>query len=75
MSITYDKKKKKLKVTQRREEDVLSSDKPYELKEIINEAASKPTEGPQEEPSSTKEGMTLGTPTNGTRVRKTSSKK
>jgi len=33
----------------------LFSDKPYELKEKINEAASMPMEGPQEEPLSTKE--------------------
>ena len=35
---------------------MLSSDEPYKLKEKIDEAASMPTEGPQEEPSSTKEG-------------------
>jgi len=58
------KKKKKSKATQKREEDALSSDKPYELKEIIDEAASMLTEGPQEEPSSTKEEMLSGMPTN-----------
>ena len=58
------KKKKKLKVTQRGEEDALSSDEPYELKEKTDKAASTLTEGPQEEPASTKEGMILGTPTN-----------
>jgi len=53
-----------LKATQRREEYALSSDEPYELKEKIDEAASTLTEGPQEEPSSTKEGMMSGMPTN-----------
>jgi len=38
----------------------LSSDKPYKLEEKINKAASMPMEGPQEEPSSTKEGMLPG---------------
>jgi len=42
---------------------VLSSDEPYKLKEKIDEAASMPTEGPQEEPSSTKEGTMSGMPT------------
>jgi len=55
------KKKKKLKATQRREEDVLSSDKPYELKEKINDMVSTPSEGPQEEPRTTKEGTPSGT--------------
>jgi len=49
-------------VTQRREEDALPSDEPYELKEKIDKAASMLTEGPQEEPSSAKEGTMLGTP-------------
>jgi len=55
------KKKRKSKATQRREEEVLSSDKPYELEEKMDEAASTPIEGPQEEPSPAKEGMSLGT--------------
>jgi len=57
------KKKKKSKATQRREEDALSSDEPYKLKKIINKAASMPTEGPQKEPSSTKEETMSGMPT------------
>ena len=40
------KKKRKSKVTQRREEDTLSSDKPYKLKEKINDMVSMPLEGP-----------------------------
>jgi len=58
------KKKRKLKVTQRREEDVLFSNEPYKLKEKINKAASTLTEGPQEEPSPAKEGTMLGTTDN-----------
>ena len=42
----------------------MSSDEPYKLKEKINEAASMPTEGPQEEPLSTKEGTSPGTTAN-----------
>jgi len=55
------RKKRKLKVTQRREEEALSSDEPYKLKEKIDKAASMLMEGPQEEPSSTKEGTSPGT--------------
>jgi len=54
-------------VTQRREEEALSSDEPYELEEKINKAANMlitVMEGPQEEPSSTKEGTFLGTTAN-----------
>jgi len=58
------RKKRKLKATQRREEEALSSDEPYELEEKIDKAASMPTEGPQEEPSSTKEGTSPGTTAN-----------
>ena len=35
-------------MTQRREEEALSLDEPYELKEKINDVASMPLEGPQE---------------------------
>jgi len=42
---------------------VLSSDEPYELNKIIDETASMLTEGPQEEPSFTKEGTMSGMPT------------
>jgi len=56
------KKKRKSKVTQRREEEALSSDKPYELKEKINDMASTPLEGPQEGPTTTtiQDGMPSG---------------
>ena len=40
-------------MTQRREEEALSSDKPYKLKEKINDVASTPLEGPQEGPTTT----------------------
>jgi len=54
------KKKKKLKVTQRREEEALSSDEPYELKENIDDVVSMPLEGLQEEPTTTtQDGMPL----------------
>jgi len=58
------KKKRKLKATQRREEDVLSSDEPYKLKEKINDVVSMLSEGPQEEPTTTKEEMQSGTTAN-----------
>ena len=48
----------------KREEDALSSDKPYELKEKIDDVASMPLEGPQEKPTTTKEGMPSGTTAN-----------
>jgi len=38
--MTEAKKKRKLKVTERRGEDTLSSNKPYELEEIINDITS-----------------------------------
>jgi len=47
-------------VTQRKEE-ALSSDKPYELEEKIDDVASMPLEGPQEEPTTTQEGTPSGT--------------
>jgi len=50
-----------LKATQRREEDELSADKPYELKEKINDMASMLSEGPQEGPTTTQNGTLLGT--------------
>jgi len=37
------------------------TDETYKLEEKIDKAASTPTEGPQEEPLSTKEGMSSGT--------------
>ena len=40
---------------------MLFSDEPYELKEKIDNMASTPSEGPQEEPTTTKEGMPSGT--------------
>jgi len=68
------KKKRKLKVTQRRDEEALSSDKPYKLKEKIDDMMSMPSEGLQEEPTTTQEGMPSSTTANGTGMRKTSSK-
>jgi len=58
------KKKRKSKATQRREEEALSSDEPYELEEKIDDVASTPSEGPQEEPTTTQEGMLSGTTAN-----------
>ena len=43
---------------------MLFSDEPYELEEKIDSITSMPTEGLQEEPPSTTEGMMSGTPTN-----------
>jgi len=63
LHMTKPRKKRKSKVTQRREEKALSSDKPYKFEEKIDKAASMLMEGPQEEPSSTKEGTSLGTTT------------
>jgi len=54
-------KKKKSKATWRKEEEALSSDEPYKLKETINDIASTPLEGPQEEPTTAQEGMPPGT--------------
>jgi len=50
-----------LKATQRREEDELSADEPYKLEEKINDMASMPSEGPQEGPTTTQDGMPSGT--------------
>jgi len=52
-----------LRATQRREEEALSSDEPYELKEKIDNMASTLSEGPQEGPTTTtmQDGMPLGT--------------
>ena len=47
-------------MTQRREEEALSSDKPYKLEEKIDDMASMPSEGPQEGPT-TQDGMLSGT--------------
>ena len=55
------KKKRKSKATQRREEEALSSDEPYELEEKIDDVASTPSEGPQEEPTTTQDRTPLGT--------------
>ena len=53
-------------MTQRKEEEALSSDEPYELKEKINDVVSMPSEGPQEGPTTTatQDGMPLGTTAN-----------
>jgi len=53
-----------LKATQRKEEEALSSDRPDELEEKINDIASTPSEGPQEEPITTQEGTLPGTTAN-----------
>jgi len=58
------KKKRKSKVTRRREEDELSMNEPYELEEKINDMVSTPLEGPQEGPTTTQNGMLLGTADN-----------
>jgi len=48
-------------VTRRREEDELFVDKPYELEEKINDVVSMLSEGPQEGPTTTQDGMPSGT--------------
>jgi len=53
------KKKRKSKVTRRREEDELSMNEPYELEEKINDMVSTPLEGPQEGPTTTQDGILM----------------
>ena len=48
-------------MTQRREQEALSLDEPYELEEKINDVASMLLEGPQEGPTTTQDGMPSGT--------------
>jgi len=53
-----------LKATRRREENKLSADEPYELKEKIDDVVSMPSEGPQEGPTTTQNGTPSGTADN-----------
>jgi len=48
-------------VTQRREEDELSTDEPYKLEEKIDDLVSMLSEGPQEGPTTTQNGTPSGT--------------
>jgi len=59
------KKKRKSKVTQRREEEALSSDEPYELEEKIDDCGEYHCQkGPQEGPTTTQNRTLLGTADN-----------
>jgi len=51
-------------VTQRREEEALSTDEPYKLEEKINDVVSTLSEGPQEGPTTTQDRTPSGTTNN-----------